>query len=90
MAVVALGLSIVALIIIAITFRGAWFVALPAAVTALVLAILSGAGEPRGLARVAGLVALLLALLALTLAALAMAASLDISSGYDVFKRETP
>jgi hypothetical protein len=89
MAVVALGLSIAALAILAVTFRGAWFVALPLAVIALVLAIWSGAGQPRGLSRVAGVAALLLAVLALLIAVLALAASLDISNGYDVYERRT-
>jgi hypothetical protein len=86
-AFVALALAIVVLVILAITFRGLWFVALPLSLVALVLAIRSGAGKPRGLTLVTGYVALLLALIALTGSALAAAADVSINRGYDVYER---
>jgi hypothetical protein len=87
MAFAALALAIVAIVILAITFRGLWFIALPVALIALVLAVLSGAGKPRGGALVAGYVALLLALVGVTGAALATLADLSIGRGYDVYER---
>ncbi|MDQ3722628.1 MAG: hypothetical protein M3376_06080 [Actinomycetota bacterium] len=88
LAFVALALAIAVLVILAITFRGLWFVALPLALVALVLAVMSGAGRPRGLPLVAGYVALLLALVAVTGAALAVVADVSIDRGYDVYERE--
>ena len=85
---VALLLAVAALVILAITFRGLWFVALPLALVALVLAIMSGAGRPRGLSLVTGYVALLLALVALTGSLLAAAAAISIHRGYDVYERD--
>ncbi len=86
LAFVALALALVVLVILAITFRGLWFIALPLALVALALAVLSGAGKPRGLSLVAGYVALLLALVALTGSALAAAADLSIGRDYDVYE----
>jgi hypothetical protein len=88
MAFAALALAVVVLVILAITFRGLWFVALPLALIALVLAVLSGAGRPRGLSLVAGYVALVLALVALTGSGLAAAADIAIDRGYDVYEHE--
>jgi hypothetical protein len=87
-ALVALVLAIVVLVILAITFRGLWFVALPLALIALVLAVLSGAGRPRGLSLVTGYAALLLALIAFTGSLLAAVADISIDRGYDVYERE--
>lgn len=88
MAFAALAIAVVVLIILAITFRGLWFVALPLALVALVLAVLSGAGRPRGPSLVIGYVALLLALIALTGSLLAAVADISIDRGYDVYERE--
>lgn len=88
MAFTALGLAVVVLVILAVSFRGLWFVALPLALIALVLAVLSGAGRPRGLSVVAGYVALLLALLAFTGSLLAAVADISIDRGYDVYERD--
>lgn len=88
MAFVALALAVVVLVILAITFRGLWWVALPLALIALVLAVMSGAGKPRGVPLVAGYVALLLALVALTGSALAAVADISIDRGYDVYEGE--
>jgi hypothetical protein len=88
MALLALVLAVVVLVILAITFRGLWFVALPLAVIALVLAVLSGAGRPRGVSLVTGYVALLLALIGLTGSLLAAAADLSINRGYHVYERQ--
>jgi hypothetical protein len=87
-AFVALALAVVVLVILAITFRGLWFVALPLALIALVLAILSGAGKPRGLSVVTSYLALLLALVAVTGSVLAAIAHISIDRGYDVYERE--
>ncbi|HEV2060741.1 MAG TPA: hypothetical protein VGR11_15425 [Solirubrobacteraceae bacterium] len=86
MAFLALVLAVVVLVILAITFRGLWFVALPLALIALVLAVRSGAGAPRGASLVVGYLALLLALVALTGSLLAAAADLSIDRGYDVYE----
>jgi hypothetical protein len=87
MAFAALALSVAVLVILAITFRGLWFVALPLALIALALAVLSGAGRPRGVSLVSGYAALLLALLALTGSLLAAVADISIDRGYDVYER---
>lgn len=86
MAFLALVLAVVVLVILAITFRGLWFVALPLALIALVLAVRSGAGTPRGVSLVVGYLALLLALVALTGSLLAAAADISIDRGYDVYE----
>jgi len=86
MAFAALALAIVAIVILLITFRGLWFIALPVALIALVLAVLSGAGKPKGGVLVAGYVALLLALIAVTGAGLATFADLSIGRDYDVYE----
>lgn len=82
-AFVALALAVVALVILAITFRGLWFVALPLALIALVLAVRGGSGRTSA---VVSYLALLLALIALTGSALAAAADLSIGRGYDVYQ----
>lgn len=79
----ALALAVVALVILAITFRGLWFVALPLALIALVLAVRGGS---RRSSAVVSYLALLLALIAFTGSALAAAADLSIDRGYDVYK----
>ena len=90
MAFVALALAVVVLVILAITFRGLWLVALPLGLVALVLAVLSGSGRPRGASLVAGYVALLLSLVAFTGAALAAVADISIDRGYDVYENSDP
>ncbi len=84
-ALVALVLAVVALVILAITFRGLWFVALPLALVALVLAVRGGSGPA-----VVSYLALLLALIAFTGSALAAAAGLSIGRGYDVYENSDP
>ncbi len=88
MAFAALALAVVVFVLLAITFRGLWFVALPLALIALVLAVLSGAGKPRGLSLVTGYLALILALVAVTGSLLATIADISIDRGYDVYERE--
>ena len=82
---VALALAVVALVILAITFRGLWFVALPLALVALVLAVRGGSGPA-----VVSYLALLLALVAFTGSALAAAADISIGRGYDVYENSDP
>ena len=86
-AFVALVLAIVVLVILAITFRGLWFVALPLALIALVLAVRGGSG---GASTAVGYVALLLALVAFTGSALAAVADISIDRGYDVYENSNP
>ena len=83
----ALVLAVVVLVILAITFRGLWFVALPLALIALVLAVRGGSGRS---SVVVSYVALLLALIAVTGAALAAAADISIDRGYDVYENSSP
>jgi hypothetical protein len=82
---VALLLAVVVLVILAITFRGLWFVALPLGLIALVLAV-RGGGAPAAV----GYVGVLLALLAFTGAALAAVADISIDRGYDVYENSDP
>ena len=82
---VALALAVVVLVILAITFRDLWFVALPLGLIALVLAV-RGGGAPA----VVGYVGLLLALIAFTGAALAAVADISIDRGYDVYENSNP
>jgi len=84
---VALVLAVVVLVILAITFRGLWFVALPLAFIALVLAVRSGSGRSSAVVSYA---ALLLALIAFTGSALAAAADISIDRGYDVYENSDP
>jgi len=86
-AFVALVLAVVLLMILAITFRGLWFVALPLAFIALVLAVRSGSGRSPAVVSYA---ALLLALIAFTGSALAAAADISIDRGYDVYENSDP
>lgn len=88
MAFLALVLAVVVLIILAITFRGLWFVALPLALIALVFAVLSGAGERRGLFLVTGYLALMLALIATTGSLLGTIAAISIDRGYNLYERK--
>ena len=80
---VALVLAVVVLVILAITFRGLWFVALPLALIALVLAVRGGPGRSSA---VVSYLALLLALIAFTGSALAAAADLSIGREYDIYE----
>ena len=80
---VALVLAVVVLVILAITFRGLWFVALPLALIALVLAV---RGAPGRSSAVVSYLALLLALIAVTGSALATAADLSIGRDYDLYE----
>ena len=80
---VALVLAVVVLVILAIAFRGLWFVALPLALIALVLAVRGGPGRSSA---VVSYLALLLALIALTGSALAAAAHLSIGREYDIYE----
>ena len=82
---VALLLAIAALVILAITFRGLWFVALPLGLIALVLAVRGGRAPA-----VVGYLAVLLALVAFTGAALAAVADISIDRGYDVYENSDP
>ncbi len=84
---VALLLAIAALVILAITFRGLWFVALPLGLIALVLAVRGGSGRSSA---VVSYVGLLLALIAFTGAALAAVADISIDRGYDVYENSNP
>ena len=83
----ALLLAVVVLVILAITFRGLWFVALPLALIALVLAVRGGPGRSSA---VVSYLALLLALIAVTGSALAAAADISIDRGYDVYENSDP
>ena len=89
-AFVALLLAVVVLVILAITFRGLWFIALPLGFIALILAVRSGSGPLRGVSLVVGYVALLLSLVAFTGAALAAVADISIDRGYDVYENSDP
>lgn len=82
---VALALAVVVLVILAITFRGLWFVALPLGLIALVLAVRGGRSPA-----VVGYLGLLLALVAFTGAALAAVADISIDRGYDVYENSDP
>jgi hypothetical protein len=84
---VALLLAVAALVILAITFRGLWFIALPLALIALVLAVRGGSGRSSA---VVSILALLLALVAFTGAALAAIADISIDRAYDVYENSDP
>lgn len=86
-AFVALVLAIAVLVILAITFRGLWFVALPLGLVALVLAVRGGSG---GTSAVVSYLALVLALIGFTGAALAAVADISIDRGYDVYENSNP
>ena len=81
---VALVLAVAVLVILAITFRGLWFVALPLGLIALVLAVRGGQSPA-----VVGYVGVLLALVAFTGAALAAVADISIDRGYDVYENSS-
>ena len=81
----ALVLAVVVLVILAITFRGLWFVALPLGLIALVLAVRGGRSPA-----VVGYLGVLLALIAFTGAALAAVADISIDRGYDVYENSDP
>lgn len=84
---VALVLAVVVLVILAITFRGLWFIALPLALIALVLAVRGGSGRSSA---VVSYLALLLALIAVTGSALATAADISIDRPFDLYKNSDP
>lgn len=82
---VALVLAVVVLVILVLSFRGLWFVALPLGLIALVLAVRGGSAPA-----VVGYLGVLLALVAFTGAALAAVADISIDRGYDVYENSNP
>jgi len=85
-ALIALALAILGLLIIAITLRGLWFLSLPLGAAALIVGAWSAGASPRVPYWSIAIVALVLGLLAVVVSVAALAASIDISSGYDVYE----
>lgn len=80
-------IAIVALAIIAITFRGLWFLTLPLGAAALIVGFWSAGASPRVWYKSIAVAALVLGLLAVLVSVAALAASIEISnaSNYDVY-----
>jgi len=74
-------------VVIAITFRGLWFLTLPLGAAALVIGAWSAGASPRVSYRSIAVVALLLGLLTVLGSVAALAASIEISNAkdYDVY-----
>jgi len=88
-ALIGLGLAVLALVILFISFRGLVFLTLPLSAAAFVLGAWGAVSGERPAHRVAAVVALVLGLLLLLASIGALAAELNISDGYDVYQRKS-
>lgn len=78
-------LATLGLVVIAITFRGLWFLSMPLGAAAMIVGAWSVVGAPRVSYWSIAVFALVLGLVAVLVSVAALAASIDIPRGYDVY-----